>query len=88
MVNMYNNALKTGFLPLSVSQASISLISKNDKDPLNCGNYKPISLCSVDAKILAKILAQWLEPFLPELIHSDQTGFIKNVKSFLILGRF
>lgn len=83
MVNMFNNALKTGLLPLSVRQASISLISKNDKDTLNCGNYKPISLCSVDAKILTKILAQWLEPFLPELIHSDQTGFIKNIYIYI-----
>lgn len=63
MVGVFNDALKSGHLPLSVCQASVSLIPKKVKDPMDCGNYRP-SLCSVDAKILAKIFAKQLEPIL------------------------
>ena len=35
-------------------------------------------MLNVDYKILAKTYAKRKEPFLPKLIHSDQTGFIKE----------
>ena len=38
----------------------------------------PITLLNVDYKILAKCIAKRIEPFLPKLIHSDQTGFMKD----------
>ena len=58
--------------------AIITLIHKKDRDPKQCGNYHPVSLINVNAKLLAKILASRLEVFLPKLIHPDQVGFIKN----------
>ncbi len=58
--------------------AIITLIHKKDRDPQHCGNYHPVSLINVDAKLLSKILASRLEVFLPKLIHPDQVGFIKN----------
>lgn len=54
------------------------MIQKKDRDPQQCGNYRPISLINVDAKLLSKILASRLEVFLPKFIHPDQVGFIKN----------
>ena len=35
-------------------------------------------MLNVDYKILAKCIAKRIEPFLPKLIHSDQTGFMKD----------
>ena len=87
MLNMFNHALKAGLLPQSLRQASISLILKKDKDPLECGSFRPISLCPVDAKVLAKVLALRLESILPQLIHNDQTGFIKNRMAFYNIRR-
>ena len=37
-----------------------------------------MTLLNVHYKILAKCIAKRIEPFLPKLIHSDQTGFIKD----------
>ncbi len=75
---MLLDSLNNGCLPPTLRQSCISLILKKDKDPHECGSYRPISLLNVDVKILAKMLAKRLESVLPTIIHSDQTGFIKN----------
>ena len=41
-------------------------------------NWRPITLLSVDYKIASKAIAKRIESLLPKLIHSDQTGFIKD----------
>ena len=41
-------------------------------------NWRPITLLNVDYKILARAIAKRIEPKLPKLIHSDQTGFVKG----------
>ena len=35
-------------------------------------------LLNVDYKIHGKSIAKWFEPFSPNLIHSDQMGFVKD----------
>jgi len=82
LINMYNESLTDGSLPPTLTQATISLILKKDKDPTDCGSYRPISLLNVDSKLLAKILATRLEHFLPKIISEEQTGFIRNRHSF------
>ena len=87
LLNMFNESLQSGSLPLTLRQANISLILKKDKDPLSCGSYRPISLLCADVKILAKMLARRLECALPSIINADQTGFIKNRHSFYNVRR-
>ena len=42
-------------------------------------SWHPITLLNVDYRILSKtVIAKQIEIFLPKLIHSDQTGFVKN----------
>lgn len=82
LMEVYNRSHEHGCLPITLMQASISLIHKKDKDPLNCTSYRPISLLPVDVKILAKILAGRLESIMPSIISEDQTGFIKGRHSF------
>lgn len=74
--------LQSGSLPPTLRQASINVLPKKDKDPDLCASYRPISLINVDAKILAKALAVYLENILPSIISDEQTGFIKGRQLF------
>ncbi len=76
LLEMFNYSYSHGSLPVTLMQASISLIHKKDKEPLNCASYRPISLLPVDVKILTKILAHRLGPIMPLIISEDQTGFV------------
>lgn len=82
LLDMFNHSLSQSVLPLSLTEASISLISKPDKDPLECGSYHPISLLNADIKILAKLLASRLDNVMPYLISTNQTGFMRDRHSF------
>lgn len=57
LIEMFNESFNTLNLPPTLNQASISLILKKNKDPLSCSSYRPISLLSVDVKLLSKLLA-------------------------------
>ena len=48
------------FLNLSY-KANITLILKQDMDNERKGNYRPISLMNIDAKILNKVLANGIQ---------------------------
>lgn len=87
LLEVFNHSYSQGSLPATLRQASISLIHKKDKDPLNCASYRPISLLPVDVKILAKILARCLGPIMPLIISEDQTGFIAGRHSFSNIRR-
>lgn len=47
---------KTEALPSSLSEVVV-VISKSGKEPSLCSSYRSISLINVDAKLLAKVLA-------------------------------
>uniref|UniRef100_A0A8C7R9H5 Reverse transcriptase domain-containing protein n=1 Tax=Oncorhynchus mykiss TaxID=8022 RepID=A0A8C7R9H5_ONCMY len=84
---LFAECLNTSKLPPSLYQASISLLLKKNKDPLECGSYCPISLLNCDYKILAKLLAIRMEGLLHQVIHSDQTGFVRNRHLFFNIRR-
>ena len=56
----------------------LNLLPKKDKDLRYLANWRPVSLLNTDYKILSKLLAMRLQKVIPNIINSDQVGYIKN----------
>lgn len=52
LLDMFNDSLINGSLPLTLSEASISLIRKRDKNPDECGSWRHISLLQFGCKTI------------------------------------
>lgn len=57
----------SGVMPLALNQTIITLIPKVS-NPKSLDQYRPISLCNYAYKIISKVIANRLKPWLPELI--------------------
>ena len=73
-----NYAFEYGELSNSQKQAVITLVEKRGKGKRQIKNWRPIALINVDARIASKTLAKRLENVLPEIIHFDQSAFVKG----------
>ncbi|CAN0843555.1 Transposon TX1 uncharacterized 149 kDa protein [Linum grandiflorum] len=67
----------SGIMLKNINHSIISLIPKVT-NPSVMTQLRPISLCQVIYKIIAKILAARLSVALPKIIGNHQNGFIKN----------
>ncbi|XP_028549034.1 uncharacterized protein LOC114579204 [Dendrobium catenatum] len=65
----------TGYMPNQVKATVIALVPKKPHAN-NVKNYRPIALCNVLYKIIAKIIANRMKLVMPLIIHSSQGGFI------------
>ena len=52
MHKLFHKIEVEGTLPNSFYEGTITLIPKQQKDPTKVGNFRPISLMNIDAKIL------------------------------------
>lgn len=78
LLAVFNSTLSREALPNSFYEATIVIILKPDKNPEDCGSYRPISLLNIDYKLLTKMLACRLARIIHSLIHPDQTGFMPS----------
>ena len=78
MVDSFNEAYNKKEMSHSQKQAVITLIEKKGKDRNYLENWRPISLINVDAKIASKVIATRVIKVLPDIIHCNQTGYVKG----------
>ena len=76
LIDSFDFSFRNGRLSADQRRGIINLIPKPDKDPSFLKNWRPISLLNTDYKLLTKCIANRLKIVLPDIIHSDQTGFL------------
>ena len=78
---LFQKIADEGTLLNSFYEATITLLPKPDKDNTHT-NCRPISLMSIDAKILNKILANRLQQHIKKPIHHNKIGFSPRMQGF------
>ena len=76
LTNAANYSKNTGLLPDCLSRGSISLLPKKDKDRASLGNWRPLTLLSVEYKLISSVIANRMSNVIPQIINSDQSGFV------------
>ena len=77
-MNCINECFEKGEMSSSKKQAIITLIERKVKDRSHLENWRPISLVDVDTKIMTKVIASRIKEVLPDIIHPNQTGYVKD----------
>ena len=78
LIKSFNYSFDEGELSVSQKRGIITLLPKKDKSNMFLKNWRPISLLNVDYKIITKALANRMKKVLVNIIHHDQTGFLKG----------
>ena len=80
LLKLFQKIAGEGTLPNSFYEATITLISKPDKDNTKEENYRSVSLMNIDEKILYKILANRIQQHIKKLIYHNQVVFIPGMQ--------
>ncbi|WOH13938.1 hypothetical protein DCAR_0933451 [Daucus carota subsp. sativus] len=77
VLKVFNDFHRDGKLPSGSNSSFIALIPKSP-NALHPSQFRPISLMNALLKLLTKVMANRLKPFMPHLVSQHQTAFIKG----------
>lgn len=77
VVGAVQEFFESGRLLKQINHANIVLIPKSP-NASKVGDFRPISLCNILYKIIAKILAIRIKPVLEEIVSDNQAAFLGN----------
>jgi hypothetical protein len=88
VLNLVTSFYHSGSLLPEINNTHIALIPKVNA-PITPKDYRPISLCNVAYKIIAKSLVDRIKNISPHIIHPSQTAFIqgRHVGSNIIIAQ-
>ena len=79
---LYHAAIMYAFeqheLHISACRGVLTLIPRKDKSTMYLKNWRPLTMLSMDYKVLAKALDNRLKSVLPDIIANTQTGFMSQ----------
>ena len=78
MVESFNESFNNKEMSTAQKQTVITLIEKKGKDRSYLENWSRISFINVDTKIASKAIANRIIEALPEIIHTNQTGYVQG----------
>ena len=79
LLEVFSLGYREGELAYSQYLALIVLLYKKGRRE-DIRNWRPISLSNTDVKIMSKILAERVKKVLPQIIHNNQCGCVKDRK--------
>lgn len=78
VTKLFKQIVQRRSLNKSAKQSVTSLMGKQDRDPLNISNWRPLSLLNTDYKLFARVLASRLHHTASYLLSHNQKGFMKK----------
>ena len=78
IMSLYDEVLTNKELNPSARKGLITLLPKKSKNLRKLKSWRPLTLLSIDYKLLARIYAERLKKVLPQIISPEQTGFMEN----------
>lgn len=88
VLNLVTEFYQKATMPPTVNSTHIALIPKVNA-PVTPKDYRPISLCNVIYKIIAKSLAERIRHHLPHIIHPSQAAFVhgRHIATNIIIAQ-
>jgi hypothetical protein len=77
LLEMVEESRKKGFISGALNSTFITLIPKVNKPHL-FGDFHLISLCNLCYKIISKVIADRIKPFLSRSLSEEQLGFLQG----------
>lgn len=75
IIHLVHNFFSSGLIPSGLNHTNVVLIPKKI-NPVVLGDFRPISLCNVLYKVIAKVLANRLKHVLPHVVSISQGAFL------------